>query len=374
MGSEDSVRILIMDKHHTVIIVGSGISGCMAAVFAADAGAEVVIASRDHPRRSASSALEGGINVADAHAGGDSADRHAGDTMKRAGAGADAEAVLRMCSAAPHIAGLLERMGVEFDREPDGAPSRVSLEGSSAKRAMEAGARTGLRVITALEGQVLRLVSEGKARMKTGFEFLSIVKDDAGRCCGAVICDRASQRVEALEGNAVVVCAADAVAGCTIGGAKAEGKGFPFRLAVGADHATNIAGLYAAGDAVAIYSGESSLPGNQMLSSAYGGMVAGRAAAAGAIASNASSVGSLLAAAARHEETVNSKLMSAEGEERAAKLAQALSGLRSASEVAALGDRFARAGLIDKGEWANREFFTMRAVRDAVEAARIICS
>ncbi len=49
---------------HDVLVVGGGIAGLRAALAASSRGAEVAIASRSHPTRSYSVAIQDGLNAA----------------------------------------------------------------------------------------------------------------------------------------------------------------------------------------------------------------------------------------------------------------------------------------------------------------------
>jgi len=65
---------------HSVLIVGGGIAGMRAALAAKERGADVGLISKVHPLRTQGGTSQGGINAAVRD--GDSAERHAADTVK----------------------------------------------------------------------------------------------------------------------------------------------------------------------------------------------------------------------------------------------------------------------------------------------------
>lgn len=189
-----------------VIVVGAGAAGMMAALQARACGARVELFSRDLPARSGAASERDGIAAALAGNSGDSVERHAQETL-RLGAGlADAVQVHAMCSAAPGIVAMLERMGLLFDRTPAGTIRQLRSLGSSAARLATAGRSTGQRVLAALSGQLLRAESQGRLQPNYGWEFLSLVIDEHGICRGIVAQDRRNLETKAFPADAVVLC------------------------------------------------------------------------------------------------------------------------------------------------------------------------
>src|SRR5579875_3807198 len=104
-----------------VIVVGGGLAGLSAAWRAAEAGAQVLLFSQVPVRRSHSVCAQGGINGAVNTKGeGDSPWVHFDDTVYGGDFLANQPPVKAMCEAAPGIIHLFDRMGVPFNRTPEG--------------------------------------------------------------------------------------------------------------------------------------------------------------------------------------------------------------------------------------------------------------
>ena len=117
-----------------IIVVGGGLAGLMATIRVAEAGVPVELFSIVPVKRSHSVCAQGGINAAKNQKGeGDTTDKHFDDTIYGGDFLANQPLVKRMCEAAPGIIDLLDRMGVMFNRTPEG-----STIGASAARSITA--------------------------------------------------------------------------------------------------------------------------------------------------------------------------------------------------------------------------------------------
>jgi len=163
-------------------------------------------------------------------------------------------------------------------------------------------------------------------------------------------------------------------------------------LRVDERHATSVQGLFAAGEAACRYHGAGVLEGNEILSSLFGGTVAGKGAVAYVLGQDAPEEdvsSSLFDRAKSNEETLNSRIASREGSENAHVIAGELAELLFSSagpsmdgsklvgaqeEIIALEKRFAEAPLADRSEWANGEIIFMRRMVQRFELARMIVS
>jgi len=191
------------ERKTNVAVIGSGVSGLSTALSAVESGANVTLISRTIPARSSSACVREGINSG---FGGDFAS-HVSDTLESGCELADRGAVERMCADAPRIAELLGSMGVIFDRTQGEGRVRIGRTcGSSHARTIYSGRATGARVLSALTGQVLRHESHGRVRQYLGWEFLSLIVDDGGRCCGVVAQDLRNMQIRAFPADAVVLC------------------------------------------------------------------------------------------------------------------------------------------------------------------------
>lgn len=107
--------------NNKIIVVGGGLAGLMATIKAAEKGAHVDLFSLVPVKRSHSVCAQGGINGAVNTKGeGDSTSIHFDDTVYGGDFLANQTPVKRMTEAAPSIIHLLDRMGVMFNRTPEG--------------------------------------------------------------------------------------------------------------------------------------------------------------------------------------------------------------------------------------------------------------
>jgi succinate dehydrogenase / fumarate reductase flavoprotein subunit len=172
-------------KYHA-IIVGGGLAGLMSAIKIAEAGSNVSLFSLVDAKRSHSVCAQGGVNAAVNTKGeGDSPWIHFQETIYGGDFLANQPPVLGMCEEGPNLIYLLDRMGVMFNRTPEGF-LQVEMRGGGTKfsRGLFAGATTGQQMLYALDEQVRRFEAAGLVTRYEGWEFISIVKDDAGVCRG----------------------------------------------------------------------------------------------------------------------------------------------------------------------------------------------
>src|SRR5882757_7771945 len=190
-----------------IIVVGGGLAGLAAAIKIAEMGGEVDLFSIVPVKRSHSVCAQGGINAAKNQKGeGDTTAKHFDDTIYGGDFLANQPPVKAMCEAAPGIIDLLDRMGVTFNRTPEGLLDFRRFGGTLYHRTAFAGATTGQQLLYALDEQVRRHESEGKVKKYEGFTFLSAVLDDAGGCRGICAMDLRSMEVKTFPADAVVFC------------------------------------------------------------------------------------------------------------------------------------------------------------------------
>ncbi len=194
------------EARERVIVVGGGLAGLMTAIRAAEMGVAVDLFSIVPVKRSHSVCAQGGINGAVNTKGeGDSPEIHFDDTIYGGDFLADQPPVKAMCHAAPGIINLLDRMGVMFNRTPEGLLDFRRFGGTKYHRTAFAGATTGQQLLYALDEQVRRHEVEGLVRKYEAWEFLGLVRDDAGNCRGIVALDGYSMRIEAFPAMAVML-------------------------------------------------------------------------------------------------------------------------------------------------------------------------
>jgi succinate dehydrogenase / fumarate reductase flavoprotein subunit len=194
-------------KEPKIIVVGGGLAGLMATIRVAEAGVPVDLFSIVPVKRSHSVCAQGGINAAKNQKGeGDSTAKHFDDTIFGGDFLANQPLVKRMCEAAPGIIDLLDRMGVMFNRTPEGLLDYRRFGGTLYHRTAFAGATTGQQLLYALDEQVRRHESEGKVKKFEGGTFLSAVIDGSGVCRGITAMDLRSMEVRTYPADAVIFC------------------------------------------------------------------------------------------------------------------------------------------------------------------------
>ena len=188
------------------IVVGGGLAGLAAVIKIAEAGGTVDLFSIVPVKRSHSVCAQGGINAAKNLKGeGDTAAQHFDDTIYGGDFLANQTPVKAMCEAAPGIVDLLDRMGVPFNRTPEGLLDFRRFGGTLYHRTAFAGATTGQQLLYALDEQVRRYEADGKVKKYEGWEFLSAVIDSQGAARGIAAMDLRSMELRSFAADAVIL-------------------------------------------------------------------------------------------------------------------------------------------------------------------------
>ena len=240
------------------IVVENGLTGLMTVIKIAKAGSAVHLFSVVPMKRSHSVCAQGGINASVNTKGeGDSPQIHFFETVKGGDFLANQPLAKGMCEAAPGIVYLLDRMGVPFNRTPEGLLDFRGFGGTLFSRTAFAGATTGQQLLYALDEQVRRYEAEGLVEKFEHWEFLGIVKDDAGVCRGIVAQNLRTMGVQAFP--------ADAVCLATGGNGVIFGKSTLSMVCTGsaASAAYQQGALYANGEFIQVH--PTSIPGEDKL-------------------------------------------------------------------------------------------------------------
>ncbi|HQP33755.1 MAG TPA: succinate dehydrogenase flavoprotein subunit [Polyangiaceae bacterium] len=200
-----------------VAVVGGGLAGLMTTIKLCEAGVPVDLFSLVPVRRSHSVCAQGGINASVNTKGeGDSPRVHLEETAYGGDFLANQPPVKGMADAAPGIVHLLDRMGVPFNRTPEGLLDFRRFGGTLFHRTAFAGATTGQQLLYALDEQVRRyetvdlvddvgttLAGERMVRKFEHWDFVSLVIDDHGACVGMVAQDLKTMQIQAFPFDAV---------------------------------------------------------------------------------------------------------------------------------------------------------------------------
>ena len=188
---------------HDVLVVGGGIAGLRAALAASSHGASVAIASRAHPTRSYSVAIQDGLNAA--MLPGDAWEAHAADTTAWGDGLCVPEVVDAVCQAAPDVVTELDQLGVPFNR--NGRNGRngtelacLQLRGAKSARATFVEDMSGLVLTQTLYEQAVR----AGVTFYEEWTATSLAVQD-GTCTGVVALELASGVLEVLAAKTVVL-------------------------------------------------------------------------------------------------------------------------------------------------------------------------
>ncbi len=195
-----------------VMIVGGGLAGLAAAMKLAELDVDTDLMSLTPVKRSHSVCAQGGINSVNDQTRqlGDDEWKHFDDTVYGGDFLQEQPPVKEMAYWAPRVIDLMDRLGVTFNRTPEGFLDRRRFGGTLYKRTAFAGATTGQQLLYALDEQVRRWETAGKIRKFEFWDFLGPVLDDNGICRGCVAQNLFTMEIRAFPADAVVV----ATGGC----------------------------------------------------------------------------------------------------------------------------------------------------------------
>ena len=177
----DAVDLTSTDYKTDVLVIGGGGAAVTAALTAREQGAEVLMATKLRLGDSNTIMAEGGIGAATLPE--DSPVIHYVDTMVGGRGKNNPDLVEALVNDAPFIVEWLTKLGVNFDRRPDGAYFTHMPGGHSRKRSHSVKDITGLEIMRVLCDEI-------RNREINVLEFcpaVELLMDNQGQCSGAVL-------------------------------------------------------------------------------------------------------------------------------------------------------------------------------------------
>jgi len=190
-----------------VMVIGGGLAGLAATMRLAELGIHVDLMSLTPVKRSHSVCAQGGINSVNdlTRQQGDSEWLHMDDTVYGGDFLQHQPPVNEMTLWAPRIIDLMDRLGVTFNRTPEGYLDQRRFGGTLFKRTAFSGATTGQQLLYALDEQVRRWEAQGSVTKHESWDFLGPILDDQGICRGCVSQDLVSMEIRSFPADAVIV-------------------------------------------------------------------------------------------------------------------------------------------------------------------------
>jgi len=185
---------------YDVIVVGSGISGLFAALYAKKSGNKVAVLTKSNPFRSSSAVASGGINAVIDTTAYDSIEQHISDTFLGASGLGYKETIKKMCEDAPYIIKELEEIGVEFDKTEDGSIAQRPFGGTKAKRTCYIADKTGASIVQKL----LQKCRKEGIEILANHKFLNITKFNE-KLSGITVLRRADSHVVAFACKSLIL-------------------------------------------------------------------------------------------------------------------------------------------------------------------------
>lgn len=209
----EEIDLTNADYETDVLIIGGGGAGASAAIEADEAGVKAMIVTKLRIGDANTMMAEGGIQAADKP--NDSPAIHYIDAFGGGHFAAKPELLQKLVTNAPEAIQWLNKLGVEFDKEPDGTMITTHGGGTSRKRMHAAKDYSGAEIMRTLRDEVLN-------RGIPVIDFtaaVEIILDENGRAAGAVLMN--------METKELIVAKAKTVIIATGGAGRLHYQGFP---------------------------------------------------------------------------------------------------------------------------------------------------
>lgn len=189
-----------VDHDVDVLIIGGGGAGVSAALTAQQEGANVLIVTKLRLGDSNTIMAEGGIQAADKE--NDSPAIHFLDAIGGGHFTNDHELLAAMAHDAPSVILWLEKLGVMFDKDPDGTMRTLHGGGTSRKRMHSAGDMTGAEIMRTLRDEVRNIPDIKVIEFAPAME---LILDESGQCAGAVLNNLETGAISIVKAKSVII-------------------------------------------------------------------------------------------------------------------------------------------------------------------------
>ncbi len=197
-----TINLSQVDYDVDVLVIGGGGAGTVAAIWAHEAGIpaeRILIVTKLRHGDSNSMMAQGGIQAADKPH--DSPAIHYLDIMGGGHFTSDPKLVRAMVEDGPMVIQWHEKLGVMYDKEPDGTMVTIHGGGTSRKRMHSAKDYTGMEIM-----RVLR--DEARSRNIPVLEFspaVELLTDSLGQVAGAVVWNLETEEYQIIRAKATVL-------------------------------------------------------------------------------------------------------------------------------------------------------------------------
>ncbi len=198
-----------------VLVIGGGGAGASAALLAQEDGARVIVVTKLRFGDANTMMAQGGIQAADRP--NDSPAIHYLDVIGGGHFTNDPDLVEALVMDGPVVIDWLERLGVMFDKEPDGTMVERHGGGTSRMRMHSARDYSGAEIMRTLRDEVRN--REDDIRVIEFAPAVELVLDDNGCVAGAIMMNLETKAYSYIKAKAVVVAAG--------GGGRLHYQGFP---------------------------------------------------------------------------------------------------------------------------------------------------
>jgi L-aspartate oxidase len=185
---------------YDVVVLGTGVAGCVTALAAARAGASVAVLAKDRLDVTNTAWARGG--VAAVLGADDSFQSHVADTVAVGCGLVDEDVARRVIEGGPSSIARLESLGASFDRKGDGAPDLSMEGGHSHPRILHARGDSTGREIQGTLGEVVQ--AEPGIDVFEEMFGVDVLSDEAGRTVG-VLCRNHRGELTAYGASQVVL-------------------------------------------------------------------------------------------------------------------------------------------------------------------------